>query len=130
MRILAGTAASLVLLVSLTACSTGPNVSDKHFADHAAALNSTSAAYIPGILSVDAKDVDLAVGSEPAGSAMHWSSAGGITASYCEAGPIAGTPTDLGVDWWPASVPSEGFDCGRWMAFESNGEFYAWDAKP
>jgi len=105
----------------------GPSVSDKHFADHSDALNSSSAAYIPGFLPTDAEGVDLAVGSKPAGSQLHWSSIGGITASYCEAGPISGTPTDLGVDWWPDTVPAEGFDCGRWMAFESGGEFFAWD---
>jgi len=124
---------SLVVLagVALTGCAGlgGPDVSDTHFADDAEALNSSKAANIPGFLPLDATDVDLAVRSSAPGSQLHWTSEGGITATYCEPGPITGSPSDLGVDWWPGSVPAEGYDCGRWMAFEADGAFYAWDTK-
>ncbi|TBN58458.1 hypothetical protein EYE40_14250 [Glaciihabitans arcticus] len=127
----------IALALSVVAASTvlggcaafgGPTVSDTHFADDAEALNSKLAAHIPGILPLDAENVDLAVSSS-AGARLRWTSPGGITATYCEPGPISGTPTDLGVGWWPKTVLTEGYDCGSWMVFETQGAYYAWDTE-
>jgi len=82
---------------------------------------------LPWLVPADATDITFVTRTVGKGAALKFDSVEGISAVYCHAGPIPAAPDDLVVDWWPAEVPAEGYDCSRWMAFEQDGAYYAWD---
>ncbi|WBU36903.1 hypothetical protein [Homoserinibacter sp. YIM 151385] len=135
-RILRGSiaaATAAAAIASLAGCSLfeqeglqGTPQFDFASADEARA--SEEAWRIPRFLSGDATDVSLHVDYQRVGANLRWSSEDGITAGYCAKGPISGE-TVLRTDWWP-DVPADGWDCGRWIAFQVDDTYYAWDQGP
>ena len=113
-------------IVTVSGCSTAPSpdiVKSYATFDEAQEISSR----LPGLFPTDATNIKLVARASGKGAVLKFDSSFGITAAYCRAGTLDGTPTELEVDWWPDSVPTEGYDCSRWMVFEADGSYYAWD---
>ena len=125
--ILAPAASALAIgILTLTGCSTAPSPDIKKSYstfDEAQEVSSR----LPGLLPTDATTIKLVARASGKGAVLKFDSSVGITAEYCRAGPLDGSPTDLDVDWWPDTIPADGYDCSRWMVFETDGSYYAWD---
>jgi hypothetical protein len=92
----------------------------------AEARKSDDGVRFPGFIADGSRDVELFAKLDDFGAAARWTSENGITAEYCTPGPIEGKSA-VEPAWWPTDVPETGWDCDRWMAFEKNGTYYAWD---
>jgi len=124
-RLLLALAASAAAL-TLAGCSTEPSPDIvKSFATFDEAQEDSSR--LPGLLPTDATNIEFVGRASSKGAVLSFDSSVGITAENCHAGPITGTPTELSVDWWPATIPEDGYDCSRWMVFTTDGSYYAWD---
>lgn len=130
-RLLAGLAVGSVAAIGLTGCANldvyAAMTGETEFSWSTAkdARESDERFRIPEFLPDDATDITIAVDLRDPGAVLRWTSESGITADYCEASEILGDSI-FTADWWP-EIPAEGWDCGRWIAFEHEGEFYAWD---
>lgn len=88
---------------------------------------SWDAARIPMLVPDDAVDIRIGYNTIDTGAMLGFASPGGITADYCEPGPVDGAPA-FEPGWWPeGAMPSTGFTCGDWTVVEVDDEFYVWD---
>ena len=84
---------------------------------------------VPGFVAPDATDITAVAQTHGYGSGITWLSDTGITSDDCAAGPIEAVNPEFEVVWWPETMPTEGWTCGQWVAFASDGRYFAWDAK-
>ena len=91
------------------------------------AEDSWDAHQIPDLVPADAEDIRLGYNTIDEGAMLAFTSAGGITADYCEPGEVSGAPA-FEPAWWPeGDLPAEGFTCGDWTVVEVDGEFFTWN---
>lgn len=125
--VLAGLLVGGAVVSGLAGCA-GPTEADWSYPTARAARQSAEAGRFPGFLPADATDVRLHVQLKGYGAQLRWTSSDGVASEYCRQGPIpAQVPS--GADWWPASSPSRGWDCGVWDVYEQDGAYYAWDTR-
>ena len=125
----AASAAVLVLGVSLAACSSGAQGQEQfRWADRAVAAEDEEGSRIPLVVADDATDITVLIEERRFGAQLHWRSAKGVTADYCEPGGLRRTST-MTSPWWPKDRPGEGWTCGWWQAFRIGDDYYAWDTR-
>ena len=121
------TAAALLSALALAACSavtTSPTPEQTYVT---VSDEQSVAKRLPWLVPADATNIRFVTRTVGKGAAVTFDSKEGITAVYCTIGEIGQAPDDLVVDWWPAETPTDGYDCSRWMAFEKDGSYFAWD---
>lgn len=128
--ILAAAALTASAAVTLSGCSLIEAAQTKdasyQFDTIAEARKSDDGVRFPGFITGDSRDVELFAKLDDFGAAARWTSENGITAEYCTPGPIEGKSA-VEPAWWPTDIPETGWDCDRWMTFEKDGTYYAWD---
>jgi hypothetical protein len=127
-RMLAG--AALALTIPLLSGCQAFGINEHYGADYANvadAKKSWDGAHVPLLVPDDARDIRIAYNTIDEGALLAFTTEGGLTADYCEAGPVEGSPA-FEPDWWPTTeIPSDGYVCGDWSVVEVDGEFIAWD---
>ena len=102
-------------------------VSDTMYPTLEKAQESTDGAKIPQLVPDDARSIRVAYNTVDEGQTMAFTSEGGITADYCEAGAVSGKPA-FEPGWWPTDeLPRDGWTCGDWTVVESGTRFLVWD---
>ncbi len=127
-QLLAG--ATLALTLPVLAGCQALGVNEQYgaaYPDLAAMESSWDAVRIPALVPRDAQEIRIAYNTIDKGALLGFTSAGGLTADYCEAGSVEGEPA-FEPDWWPTEeLPGDGFVCGDWSVVEVEGEYLVWD---
>jgi hypothetical protein len=124
------TGAALALTLPLLAGCQAFGVNEHYAADYADvadAKKSSDGSRLPLLVPDDARDIRIAYNTIDKGALLAFTTEGGLTADYCEAGPVEGSPA-FEPDWWPTTeIPSDGYVCGDWSVVEVDGQFITWD---
>jgi hypothetical protein len=124
------TGAALALTLPLLAGCQAFGINEHHAADYADvadAKKSSDGSRLPLLVPDDARDIRIAYNTIDKGALLAFTTEGGLTADYCEAGPVEGSPA-FEPDWWPTTeIPSDGYVCGDWSVVEVDGQFITWD---
>ena len=122
--------AALALTVPLLAGCQAFGINEQYgarYADLGDMESSWDAVRIPELVPADATDIRIGYNTIDEGAMLGFASEGGITAHYCEAGQVEGTPV-FEPGWWPESeLPDDGWVCGDWSVVEVGGDYLVWD---